>query len=218
MARRIVPLTPDRFADLPWGCHDCLFWELDPVRRADFVSSDQRTREKATWISEVLREWGSCGRVVEVDGDPVGVVLYAPPAYLPGSAGFATAPVSVDAVQMTVLWVHEVHRGGGLARMLVQGMARDLVGRPGVKAVESFGRIGVTPTPCTTSVEVLGRLGFRTRRAHPLTPRMRMDLRATVTWRGEVEAAIERIAGAVRSAPAPARRDGTISPRSPSAR
>jgi hypothetical protein len=47
-------------------------------------------------------------------------------------------------------------------------------------------------------------VGFKTQRAHSTTPRMRMDLRTTVTWRTEVEAALERLVGAVRPVrPAP---------------
>ena len=38
-------------------------------------------------MSEVLREWGSCGRVALVDGEPVGYLIYAPPAFVPGAAG-----------------------------------------------------------------------------------------------------------------------------------
>ena len=44
-------------------------------------------------------------------------------------------------------------------------------------------------------------MGFKTQRAHATTPRMRMDLRTAVTWRDEVEAALERLLGAVRPAP-----------------
>jgi hypothetical protein len=47
-------------------------------------------------------------------------------------------------------------------------------------------------------------VGFKTQRAHTTKPRMRMDLRTTVTWRSEVEAALERLVGAVRPVrPAP---------------
>ena len=45
---------------------------------------------------------------------------------------------------------------------------------------------------------MLFRSGFKTQRAHPVTPRMRMEMRSLVTWRGEVEAAWERLVGVVR--------------------
>ena len=47
----------------------------------------------------------------------------------------------------------------------------------------------------------LAHVGFRTHRAHPTTPRMRMDLRSALSWKDEVEAAIERLVGVVRPSP-----------------
>ena len=35
---------------------------------------------------EVLREWGSCGRVVLVDGRVAGHAIYVPAAFVPGQA------------------------------------------------------------------------------------------------------------------------------------
>jgi GNAT superfamily N-acetyltransferase len=202
MSRTIARLTLDHLAELPVPCRSCLFWERDPVRRAQVTDP---AAEKEAWLSHVLREWGSCGRVVLVDGAPVGYVTYAPEAFVPGSAAFPTAPVSPDAVLMTTAYVVPEARGGGLGRMLVQGMARDLVTRE-IRAVEAFGDTrGATrgAAACVLPVEFLGSVGFKTQRAHGTTPRMRMDLRTTVTWRSEVEAAWERLRGVVRPSRAP---------------
>lgn len=201
MSRKIVRLTLDHLAALPGPCLGCLFWELDPVRRARVEASDA-AGEKEAWVSEVLREWGSCGRVALVDGQPVGYVVYAPAGFVPGAAGFPTAPVSPDSVLMTTVYVDPRHAGGGLGRMLVQGMARDLISRGGIAAVEAFGdNRGGRSSRCVVPAEFLGGVGFKTHRAHPTTPRMRMDLRTALTWRDEVEAALERLLGVVRPAP-----------------
>src|SRR5690349_13821241 len=112
MARTTVPLTLDLLDALDAPCRSCLFWERDPVVRQR-LEADERACEKDVWVSEVLREWGSCGRVVVVDGEPVGHLVYAPAAYVPGQAAFPTAPVSADAVLLTTIWVHPDHRGGG---------------------------------------------------------------------------------------------------------
>ena len=40
--------------------------------------------EKEAWVSTVLRDWGSCGRLALVDDEPVGYVIYAPSVYVPG--------------------------------------------------------------------------------------------------------------------------------------
>jgi GNAT superfamily N-acetyltransferase len=166
---------------------------------------DDPAGEKEAWMSEVLRDWGSCGRVVMLDERPVGYALYAPPAYLPGAAGFPTAPVSPDAVLLTAVYVAPEARGGGLGRMLVQGMARDLIERGGIGAVEAFGDTRGPGRPgarsCVTPVDFLTSVGFKTQRAHATSPRMRMDLRTTVSWREELEGALEKLLGAVRPVP-----------------
>ena len=102
MSRKIVRLTLDHLDALPDPCRSCLFWELDPVRRA---RAEDPRGEKDAWLSRVLREWGSCGRVALVDDVPVGYLIYAPEAFVPGAASFPTAPVSPDAVLMTTAYV-----------------------------------------------------------------------------------------------------------------
>lgn len=210
MGRRVAALTLDHLQTLgeqQVPCRSCLVWALDPVRRSRVATGAPAAAEKDAWVSALLRDWGSCGRVVLVDGVPVGLAVYAPPGLVPGAAAYPTAPVSSDAVLLTELWVHPEHRGGGLGRLLVQAVARDLVGRGAARAVEVFARAGgagvLGAAGCTAPSEFWGRVGFRTQRPHPRTPRMRMDLRSTVTWREEVEAALERLVGAVRPAPAP---------------
>ena len=201
MSRKVAPLTLDRFEELRAPCRTCLFWELDPVRRAE-VCDGEEAGEKDAWLSGVLREWGSCGRAVLVDDEPVGYVIYAPSAFVPGAAAFPTAPVSLDAVLMTTVWVRPDQRGGGLGRMLIQGMARDLIERGAIRAVEAFGDrgmvSGVHGQRCAAPEQFLARVGFKTHRPHPTAPRLRMDLKGAVRWREEVESALERLLGVVR--------------------
>lgn len=209
MARRGVRLTVDHVADFPPCCGECLFWELDPVRRAR-LAPEERLGEKQTWVSGVLREWGSCGQVV-TDGDElVGYALYAPAAFVAGAAGFPTAPPSPDAVVLAGLHVVPTHRGGGWGRILVQSMARDLVGR-GVVAVETFGDSRRTPRVAAAGdghsdvlpTAFLSAVGFRTSRPHPTYPRMRMELRSTLTWKDEVEQAIGALLGTLNPVKSP---------------
>ena len=140
MSRKVVRLTLDHLDELTAPCRSCVFWQLDPVRRERVVDGNGANGDEVdAWVSLVLREWGSCGRVVLVDGVPKGFALYAPEAFLPGRASFATAPVSADAVLLTQVYVAPDARRGGLGRMLVQGMARDLDRAWPDQAVEAFG-------------------------------------------------------------------------------
>ncbi|WP_426247263.1 GNAT family N-acetyltransferase [Nocardioides sp. LHG3406-4] len=207
MARTIARLTPDHLAELDEHVHSCLFWLHDPVSRSR-VDDDQRTAEVQAWISEVLREWGTCGQVLLVDDRPVGLALYAPVRFFGGAVTLPTAPISPDAVLLATVYVVEGARGGGLGRMLVQATARDLVERR-VTAIEAFGEARSSGgRECVLPVAFLDAVGFKTQRAHPTSPRMRMDLRTTRTWMTEVEQALAQLLGAVRPAPKKATRLG----------
>ncbi|MEU6231998.1 GNAT family N-acetyltransferase [Kitasatospora sp. NPDC047058] len=200
MGRRIAPLTLDNLADLPTTCRSCVFWELDPVSGRAAVESGKPELEKEGWISAVLLEWGSCGRIVYVDDNPAGFVLYAPPAYVPRSQSFPTSPVSPDAVQLMISRVLPGYQRQGLGRVLVQTVAKDLVGR-GVKAIEAFGAVGRQPS-CVLPADHLLAVGFKTVRPHPRYPRLRLEARTTLSWRGDVEVALERLLGGGRKEPA----------------
>jgi GNAT superfamily N-acetyltransferase len=199
VARRVERLTLDNVSDLAGNCSSCVFWQLDPVSRERAVGHE--CDELSAWVSEVLREWGSCGRILYVDDEPAGHVIYAPAVYVPGASQLPTAPVSPDAVLLVQARVHAAHRGGGLGRVLVQAMAKDLVKRGGIRAVEAFGEVAgrraETPS-CVLPADYLLGVGFRTHRSHPRYPRMRMDLRSVLTWRAELEAAFDRLVAPVR--------------------
>ena len=207
MARSLARLTPEHLATADDHVRSCLFWQLDPVAR-ERVDPETAGDAVAAWLDRVMEEWGPCGRVVLVDDRPVAMAMYGPAGYFPGAASLPTAPVTRDAVLLASVHVSPAHRGGGLGRMLVQGVARDLVER-GCAAVEAFGDPrGEAGRVCVMPSGFLGAVGFATQRAHPTSPRMRMDLRTTRRWRSEIETALERLLGAVRPVPKKATRLG----------
>lgn len=152
--------------------------------------------EKEAWLSSVLLEWGSCGKVVYVDGVPAGYALYAPPRHVPRSVTFPTSPVSADAVLLTTAHVVPEFAGGGLGRMLIQGMVKDLT-RHGVKAVEAFGDLAWEEPSCLVPADYLLAVGFKTVRQHPRYPRLRLDIKTALSWREDVEVALERLLGSM---------------------
>ena len=204
MARRLVRLTPDTLADLPPEVRRDLTWECDPVVASQLDEAEAEAH-KRDWVSAVLLEWGSCGRVAYQDDEPAGFVAYAPPAYLPGTGSFPTAPVSDDAVQLATVVVLPGHQGRGLGRALVQVMARDLVRRGGVRAVEAVASTGLahddTQVCGPVPAEFLQAVGFTTTRPHPRHPRLRLELRSLVSWRDDVGTAWERLRDVVRPRP-----------------
>ena len=217
MGRKLVRLTLDSLEDLPESCSNCVFWELDAVRRQQVRGHERE--EKAAWLSYALREWGSVGQVLYVDDVYAGHAIWAPAVFLPGSDGFATAPVSPDAVVLATAHIAPHLRGGGLGRVLVQTMAKDLIRRGGIRAVEAYGDTrGHGGTQCVLPADFLLAVGFATHRAHATYPRMRMELRSAITWRSEIEHALSKLVPHPRrvpgiSAPGQGRGSARVSPR-----
>jgi hypothetical protein len=198
MGRRVSRLTLDNLAELSSGCAS---------GRVETAS------DPAAWVPEVLREWGCCGCLIHLDGEYAGHLLWAPAQFVPGATGFATAPVSTDAVLLVTAHVAVQHRGGGLGRVLIQSMAKDLLHRGGVRAVEAFGDTRGRSAHCVQPADFLLAVGFATHREHDLHPRMRMDLRSTITWRSELESALGRLLPRPGRFRAPAKPITPITPR-----
>jgi GNAT superfamily N-acetyltransferase len=203
----VASVTLDNLDDLPRRCRSCVFWELDPVSRTRAEEAGDPALEKEAWVSGVLLEWGSCGKIVYVDKLLAGYAMYAPPAYVPRSMAFPTSPVSGDAVLLTAATVLPDFRSGGLGRMLVQAAAKDL-SRRGIKAVEAFGLIVEGPAredslgSCVIPADFLRSVGFKTVRPHQRYPRLRLELKNAVSWREDVEVALERLLGSMNPEPA----------------
>lgn len=225
MPRRIVGVTLDNLEQLPRHCRRCVYWELAPHLKQQAEEFGETEVEKEAWVSGVLLEWGSCGRIAYSGNLPVGFILYAPPSAVPRSDAFPTSPPSADAVLLTSFHILPEFRGGGLGRMLVQAVAKDLT-RRGVKAVEAFGDAGPEEPDaegaedgesatagsatsghggsagsggdsCVVPAAFLQSVGFKTVRPHPRWPRLRLELRSSISWKEDVEAALEKLLGEV---------------------
>ncbi len=198
MGRDVLPFTVDRLPDLTGGCAECVFWELGPAlgrRRA------KPRDDKQAWLTSTLLEWGTPGRVVMVDGHYAGHIIYAPAHLVPRALAFPTAPVSRDAIVLVTARIDSQYAGQGLGRVLVQAAAKDVL-RRGHRALEAYGsRDG--RAACVLPADFLLAVGFRTTREHAAYPRLRLDLRTALRWRGEVEQAVERLLAPVRGLGAP---------------
>ncbi len=201
MSRRLVNITLDNLDDLPRRCRRCVFWELDPVSRERAEEAGDPALEKEAWVSATLLDWGSCGKIVYVDSVPAGFVMYAPPMYVPRAVAFPTSPVSADAVLLMTAHVLPEFAGGGFGRMLIQGVAKDLT-RRGVKALEAFGDAKWEKPGCVIPADHLLAVGFKTVRQHPRYPRLRLELKNALSWREDVEVALERLLGSMQPEPA----------------
>ncbi len=166
------------------------------MSQARTLEDGEPALEKESWISSILLDWGSCGKIIYVDGVPAGYVLYAPPRHVPRSVAFPTSPVSADAVLLTTAHILAEFSGGGLGRVLVQNMAKDLT-RRNVKAVEAFGDLRWSEPGCIVPADYLLAVGFKTVRPHARYPRLRLELKTALSWREDVEVALERLLGSM---------------------
>jgi hypothetical protein len=126
--------------------------------------------------------------------------MYAPPAYVPRSIAFPTSPVSPDAVLLMTAHVLPDFASAGLGRMLVQGVAKDLT-RRNVRAIEAFGDEKWESPNCVVPAEYLRSVGFKTVRPHHRFPRLRLELKTAISWREDVEVALERLLGSMSPDP-----------------
>lgn len=196
MSRRVVGVTLDNLDHLPRKCRRCVFWELAPGVREQAEEFGETGLEKEAWISSVLLEWGSCGRILYVDDVPAGYALYAPPSAVPGAEAFPSSPVSADAVLLTALRMAPEFVERGHARLLVQHVVHDLT-RRGVQAVEAFGDLHETSRSCVIPAGFLQQTGFKTVHHHPSWPRLRLELPTASSWKEDVEAALDRLLGTI---------------------
>lgn len=213
MGRVVRALTVDRLDDLVSPCRACRFWELTPVQARWAGGPGSPLRDpKRGWLTSVLLEWGTPGRVVYVDDTPAGYLTYAPAPLVPRAVAFPTTPVSVDAVLLITARVSPQYAGQGLGRVLIQSAAKDLLRRR-LRAIEVFAATnhsgdstgGSTADRggdhqdaaggggCLLPVDFLTAVGFHTVRDHATFPRLRLDLRTALRWRVEVEHAVERL-------------------------
>ncbi|TLM78087.1 MAG: GNAT family N-acetyltransferase [Actinobacteria bacterium] len=193
MARKFRPLTPELAEKLPDMCLGCVFWEsAERLEARCGAETDVETAKG--WIAYVNAQWGDCGRVVVEDGEVLGVIKYAPPAFLPQAALMPAGPPTGDAPLIACMHIVPEARQHGFGKVLMQAALRDLVQR-GERAVEAYGvagQVDYAHSPMV-GVEFLLRLGFTVVRPHPDMPLMRMDLRSLAVWREDLESVLDSL-------------------------
>jgi len=200
VGRVLLPLGLDNVGRLPEPCRACVHWELGPGQARTLSRRGQADFEKEVWLSGLMLHWGSCGQLLEIDGEIAGFALFAPPTEVPIAANFPTGPVSPDAVLLMGAKVLPQYAGQGNGRFLVQGVARELT-RRGVRAIELFGHRGDLPPrpdeeeipPCLVPAEFALALGFTEVRPHHRFPRLRLENDTAIGWKADVESALERL-------------------------
>ena len=89
---------------------------------------------------------------------------------------------TADAVLFMTAHLLSEFAGGGIGRMLVQAMAKDLTWR-GMRAIEAFGGRRWESPARVLPVDYLLAVGFKTVRPHHHYPQLRMELKTVLTLR-----------------------------------
>jgi len=191
MRRRILPLTGDVWDAIAAPCRTCLFWELgEPPSDGD---PERQAIRKQAWTTARLHEGAAPGRAVQVDGEVVGVAVFAPVRDLARRPGGMPAPHD-DALVLATIWVDPLHRNRGLGRLLVQQAIKDAIRRR-LAAVEVRADRRWRPDSCVLPITWLLHEGFEVVDEHVRWPLLRLEVARTVRWADSVEHAVEEVRG-----------------------
>lgn len=169
---------------------------------------------KRDWVHACVEDGVPPGATVSVPGHRhqgpgvAGFALFAPSERYAPRAG-AAPRTSRDALLLATVWVAEVHREGGLGRLLLQAAIREAI-RQDRPVVEAYGDRRFRERSCLLPATWLLHEGFAVHREHPRTPLFRLETRRTVRWAESLEHAWdEMLARLPVRAPVPGRR-GTV--------
>jgi hypothetical protein len=127
VSTRLQGLTGATLPSVPTVCHDCVWWQSKPGKRAS----------KRKWIERAEDEWGAWGTVyVDDDGRVLGSMQYGPSELFPRAEELPAGPPSDDAVLVTCAYLVE-----GSAQWVMQSLFLSAIAdvkERGGKALEAF--------------------------------------------------------------------------------
>ena len=186
--RKILDLDRSLVAALPGNCSSCCFWE---TASAGSPGTCPAGKGKEDWVSRMLVEGFSPGKLIMSDDVSLGYVQFAPIGMVPRLTCMLYPVPSDDAIYITCVYVVPELRGRGLGRLLLDSVSRTLH-RSGARALETHGlpldRCG-PPGPA----DFFAAYGFRVVKGHLETPLMRLDLRSIVPLQESIQSLLERL-------------------------
>jgi ribosomal protein S18 acetylase RimI-like enzyme len=161
----------------PFDCKSCICFEYPDLSKK--VNKNRAREKKKEWFKKIKGTLGTGGKLLYLNGQPVGFCQYAPPHLLPLSKAFSEGcpPPSDDAIYISCVRILKEHRRKGLATALLKNVIDDLK-KKDVKAVETFAGkdINLDDFP-SGPMELYLKLGFKIARRHKNYPLMRLELK-----------------------------------------
>ena len=197
MARRVADLHADALSAATAPCARCLFWESANAAQGPVAGVEGIPSSKEAWWHATQLEWGTPGKVLTVDDEPVAYASVAPASHYQRVRRMRHLP-SDDALLLAWLWVVPEHRGKGLAKVLLHALLRETARRRS-KALEAYAARGIAARgqSCFLHEDFLLANGFEVHQDDPLHPLLRLDLRKTVRWSESLGHALEGVLGAL---------------------
>jgi len=152
----IEDIKEANLVDIPKACRDCVYWEFPQefekvkAEKAEAQKKSMLEQKKREWFVQILKEFGTCGKIAYYNGKPVAYAQFAPSVWLPKTSHYESKPVGKleeGVVFLSCLYIaDETLRGKGLGEALLKNIIEDLK-RRGFKAVETFARRGDSKNP-----------------------------------------------------------------------
>lgn len=128
MTTRLRGLTGATLPSAPTVCHDCVFWQSRPGKRAS----------KRKWIEKAEDDWGAWGTLyVDDDGRVLGSMQYGPSELFPRAELLPAGPPDEDAVLVTCAYLVEGSAPWVMQSLFLSAIAD--VRERGGRALEAFG-------------------------------------------------------------------------------
>jgi GNAT superfamily N-acetyltransferase len=155
------------------------------------TARDEQLTRKQAWVSARVQEGVPPGRVVLVGDALVAWALFAPADRFARRSPLVP-PLDAGSLELATVWVHPLHRGHGLGRVLVQAAIKEAI-RLELPSVQAYADRRWRDRTCVLPATWLLHEGFEVHHEHPRTPVVRLDTKRTVRWVASLEHAWEEV-------------------------
>ncbi len=182
----IEDIKESNLRDIPEPCRGCVYWEFpEAFEEGEKDRSKRRELEakKMDWFKQTVKEFGTCGKIVYHNGEPIAYAQYASSERLPRISKYESKPagkLEEGVVFLSCLFVaDEGMRRRGIGKLLLQNIIEDLRKR-GFNAIETFACRDRADNPSGPMIFYV-RNGFHIKdKSDPEFPLMRFYLQSFV--------------------------------------
>ncbi|MFH1032527.1 MAG: GNAT family N-acetyltransferase [Chloroflexota bacterium] len=142
----IKDINEHTFKELLAPCQSCLYWEAPEKSGKDegdkpMVSESEAIEIKQGWFEKTGRKFGTCGKILYVDGKAAGFVQYAPPKFFNKITEYSRElfPPDPEGILISCLYINQAYQGKGLGTKLLKAVIEDLREK-GYQALETYSR------------------------------------------------------------------------------